>query len=153
MRFLKVKLLFWVALLAIMGCAPAPEEHIYRVHRGQVKAGMDSAYAQGYADGCSSAWYLEGFREYPFRKNAVRTQHDAQYARGWREGHRVCLAEAKQEASKNRHGSRRFFLRNSSSSEDYEGPGPARYKREEIRPDDEDIYRSEQEAIWEELRK
>ncbi|MEY3182031.1 MAG: hypothetical protein RLZ35_16 [Pseudomonadota bacterium] len=91
---MKVRLLFFALLFGLFGCADSPERHLKRVHQQQLKHSTPS-YAQGYKDGCSSAYYLVGYKTYTFQKNALRTQQDTLYSKGWREGHQRCLSEAK----------------------------------------------------------
>jgi len=151
MIFKKVDLIICsLTLLGLSACAITPERHLGRAYEQQIQAGQSPSYAEGYSDGCSSGWYLEGNREFPYRRDAMRTQNDSAYVRGWAEGHRVCLMQAKKTLAKSK-SRKRFFYQ--QSEVDLEGPGPSRYEYEQIRPNQDDIYRDEQEAIWEELRK
>src|SRR6476620_2017654 len=115
--FMKVRLLFIGLLLGICGCAESPERHLNRVHKHKLK-NSTPAYAEGYKDGCASGHYMAGDKRYVFRKNALRTQQDTLYSRGWRDGHQICLHEAREKmASKERMHNRIFHRGHSQRSE------------------------------------
>jgi hypothetical protein len=71
--------------LALAGCVSVRETMIER--------GFPPAYADGYADGCSSGDEAAGGLFYDTRKDTTRYSTDRQYAQGWDSGFRQCKSE------------------------------------------------------------
>jgi hypothetical protein len=150
--FMKVKLLFFGLLLGICGCAESPERHLNRVHRHKLKSSVP-AYAEGYREGCASGYYLAGDQRYVFRKNALRTQQDTLYSRGWRDGHEVCLHEAKEkQLSKERLHNRIYHRGHRPSEAEFSRMGNG--SGGDWEPQNSGHVQTEEEhAIWETLKK
>jgi hypothetical protein len=141
--FMKVKLLFIGLLLGICGCAESPERHLNRVHKHKLRS-TTPAYAEGYKDGCASGHYMAGDQHYVFRKNALRTQQDTLYSKGWRDGHQICLHEAKEKQASKERLHNRIYHRGHSQHPEFSGAND----------DTQGSHRSgEEHAIWETLKK
>lgn len=70
-------LLFLSACATTEGELPAPDDRM-------------SSYDEGLEEGCESAYALGGATQYRFRKSIGRYNNDAQYRKGWDEGHGNC---------------------------------------------------------------
>ena len=73
------------ATLALAGCASVQETMIER--------GFPPAYAEGYADGCSSGKEAAGGLFYETRKDTTRYGPDRQYTEGWDSAFQQCRSE------------------------------------------------------------
>jgi hypothetical protein len=143
-EFMKVKLLFISLLLGISGCAESPERHLNRVHKHKLKNSAP-AYAEGYKDGCASGNYLAGDKRYAFKKNALRTQQDTLYSRGWRDGQHICHHEARERLSSNERLHNRIYHRGQSQHSTFSRTGDAEHGGS--------LHTEEEYAIWETLKK
>jgi hypothetical protein len=74
-----------VTTLALAACGSVRETMIQR--------GFPPAYAEGYADGCSSGKAAAGGLFDATRKDTTRYGSDRQYTQGWDTGFRRCRAE------------------------------------------------------------
>lgn len=151
-EFMKVKLLFIGLLFGICGCAESPERHLNRVHKHKLKSSVP-AYAEGYRDGCASGYYLAGDRHYMFRKNALRTQQDTLYSRGWRDGHQICHHEAKEKQFSKEQLHNRIYHRGHSSGDSGFSRMGGGSQGELTSHDGGHLHTEEEHAIWETLKK
>jgi len=74
-----------VTTLALAACGSVRETMIER--------GFPPAYADGYADGCSSGKAAAGGLFDTTRKDTTRYDSDRQYAQGWDKGFQQCRSE------------------------------------------------------------
>ena len=58
-----------------------------------IERGFPPAYAEGYADGCSSGREAAGGLFDETRKDTTRYGTDRQYAKGWDDGFQQCRSE------------------------------------------------------------
>jgi hypothetical protein len=94
---MKIKLAFLITnvLLSLTGCgALSSDRHLSSLRDRMVCEGKPPAYVDGYVDGCDSGRYLAGVKNSFYRKDSVRSDQDALYARGWQEGQINCRNEA-----------------------------------------------------------
>jgi hypothetical protein len=73
------------ATLAVAACGS--------VRQTMIEQGFPPAYADGYADGCSSGNEAAGGLFAETRKDTARYGADRQYAQGWDSGFRQCRSE------------------------------------------------------------
>lgn len=66
-------------------------------HDHLIAQGYPPAFADGFADGCSSGRQAAGVISGEFRKNVPRYLKDANYAEGWSDGFRQCQAQVQSE--------------------------------------------------------
>ena len=81
-RLRTITLAALVTILALAACASVRETMIER--------GFPPAYADGYADGCSSGNEAAGGLFYETRKDMTRYGADRQYTQGWDKGFQRC---------------------------------------------------------------
>jgi hypothetical protein len=127
-------------LLGVCACAESPERHLNRVHKQNLENSVPS-YADGYRDGCASAHQLLGEEGYVYRKDALRTQQDTLYSKGWQAGHRTCLQA----------GKKKQLSRERLHNRLYHGGRSTYIKTEVI--EDWDDQSEEERAVWETLKK
>lgn len=83
------------ATLTLTGCSSLTSERNLSSMRDHLVAeGKPPAYADGYMDGCNSGRALAGLKGSRYRKDSVRAENDALYARGWQDGQITCRNEA-----------------------------------------------------------
>ena len=87
-----VRLLTLSAVIGIAACSPRhdPMAEMSAQRQQLVSSGHTPLYAEGYADGCSSANYSKGDTRYNFIKNETLFAADDDYALAWRQGYRAC---------------------------------------------------------------
>ena len=66
-------------------------------HDHLIAQGYPAAFADGFADGCSSGRQAAGTISGEFRKDVPRYLKDANYAEGWGDGFRQCQAQVQSE--------------------------------------------------------
>lgn len=66
-------------------------------HDQLIARGYPPAFADGFADGCSSGRQAAGVISGEFRKDVPRYLSDARYAEGWSDGFRQCQAQVQSE--------------------------------------------------------
>lgn len=66
-------------------------------HDHLIAEGYPPAFADGFADGCSSGRQAAGVISGEFRKNVPRYLGEATYAGGWDDGFRQCQAQVRSE--------------------------------------------------------
>jgi hypothetical protein len=84
-RLRTITLAALVTILALAACASVRETMIER--------GFPPAYADGYADGCSSGNKAAGALFDQARKDTTRYGTDRQYAQGWDKGFEQCRSQ------------------------------------------------------------
>lgn len=79
---------------SLFGCTGlSPDRYLDNKQAYMIGQGDPPAYVAGYVDGCSSGRRLAGERRFKYRKNELRFEKDALYARGWQEGQINCRNE------------------------------------------------------------
>lgn len=94
---MKIKLIGLVigSTLLLAGCgAVSPDRHLSSLRDHMVAEGKPASYVDGYVDGCDSGRYLAGVKKSYYRKDNLRSEQDALYARGWQDGQICCRNEA-----------------------------------------------------------
>lgn len=94
---MKTKLVILVigAVLSLTGCMGlSSNRHLTSLRDHLICEGKPPAYVDGYVDGCDTGRYLAGVKGSYYRKDAVRADQDALYARGWQDGQITCRNEA-----------------------------------------------------------
>jgi len=76
------QILLFVAVVILAACAPTKKDVAVNL------AGYSPAFRTGYGDGCASS---KGSQI----RDEDRFKHDAQYARGWRDGFDICERKKK----------------------------------------------------------
>jgi hypothetical protein len=84
-RFRTITLAALVTTMALAACGSVKET--------KIKQGFPPAYADGYADGCSSGRAAAGGIFDETRKDMTRYGADRQYAQGWDNGFQQCRSE------------------------------------------------------------
>jgi hypothetical protein len=84
-RFRPITLAALVTTMALAACGSVKETVI--------KQGFPPAYADGYADGCSSGRAAAGGLFDATRKDTTRYGADLQYTKGWDNGFQQCRSE------------------------------------------------------------
>ncbi len=102
--------------------------------------GNPPAYVSGYVEGCSSGRRLGGEKRFVYRKNELRFEKDALYARGWQEGQIDCRNEALGQGSGMRNG------------HDYLSQTVDADQKKRMESEDRSVE-AEMREIWESLRK
>jgi hypothetical protein len=92
----KLPILIMGTTLVLTGCTAGinRESYLKNTHSYLVSQGQPPAYVDGYIDGCSTGRMLAGDKGFKYRKDVVRADRDALYARGWQDGHITCRNEA-----------------------------------------------------------
>jgi hypothetical protein len=135
-----------VTLAFLTGCTGlSPERYLLNKQTFMLSEGNPPAYVAGYVDGCSAGRRLGGDKRFVYRKNSIRFEKDALYARGWQEGQINCRNEAlaEDEYSEGKPNNRWRKLNSSALNEEQNK------KVESANLAEEEAMR----AMWEELRK
>lgn len=90
---LRIVLSFTFILLLTACSNIVSERNLTNMHAYMVSEGKPPAYVDGYIDGCSSGRSLAGDKNYQYRRDNVRVEQDALYARGWEDGQITCRNE------------------------------------------------------------
>lgn len=87
-----VRLLTCSAIISLVACGPRhdPMADMAGQRQQLVSAGHSQAYAEGYADGCSSAKNSRGDTRYNFIKNEPMFVENDDYALAWKQGYKAC---------------------------------------------------------------
>lgn len=134
-----------VVLTGILtGCSTgmSAEHYLTTTRENMMGQGKPPAYVQGYLDGCSTGRRMAGDKKYSYRRDNVRMDQDALYARGWQEGQIFCRNEAiaeKQEKLQSSGNGMGFF--------NFDEERQRRVEAESRRAD------AEVQEIWDELKK
>ena len=130
----------------LAGCTTGLSSGRYLANKQEhmVKQGNPPAFVEGYVDGCSSGRRLSGDKKFAHRKDSLRFEKDALYARGWQEGQINCRNEALSEATGALDGfpNNAGVLDNSIDAE--------RHRRVEA---ESRVAEKQMHEIWEELKK
>ncbi|AOE83503.1 hypothetical protein [Pseudomonas sp. TCU-HL1] len=89
MAFRYAALLATLCASLLVGCE-STHDHL-------LAQGYPPAFADGFADGCSSGRQAAGVISGEFRKDVPRYLKDAHYAEGWSDGFRQCQAQVQSE--------------------------------------------------------
>lgn len=109
--FMKVNLhiLMWVILGTLTGCTGLnANRYLSNKQSFMLDQGDPPSYVAGYVDGCSTGRRLGGDKHFVYRKDNLRFNKDALYAKGWQEGQINCRNEALEEderLGRNKYGS------------------------------------------------
>lgn len=137
---------FLLGILGIFLCAcagsPSPDRFLANKQTYMLSLGNPPAYVEGYIDGCACGRLQAGDRRFSYRKNSLRFDKDALYAKGWQDGEINCRNEVlleQVEAEQNKNSS---FMPQSIDAE--------RQRRVEAASQSQD---AEMKEIWEKLKK
>ncbi len=100
---MKFNLHIFVAAIIVLlsGCTGlSPDRYLSNKQTFMLNQGNPPAYVLGYIEGCSSGRRLAGDKRFAYRKNTIRFDKDALYARGWQEAQINCRNESLAEALK-----------------------------------------------------
>jgi len=144
MSSMKASLIF-VAMMSVLspllsGCSSGQagvRTHLTNTQNALLAQGKPRAYVDGYLDGCSSGRQLGGDKKFGYRKDTLRTERDALYAKGWQDGQINCRNEALVEHQTAKVG------HTAVAAPEYMPTEDRRRKMEE----------AEMRAIWEEIKK
>lgn len=100
--------------LGLVGCAPGlnADRYLTNLKEYMGNEGKPQAYIDGYVDGCSTGRRMAGDKKFCYRRNHIRADRDALYARGWQDGQICCRNEyiaEKQKEEQERNESKGFF--------------------------------------------
>jgi hypothetical protein len=91
-------ILIWVLLGTLTGCTGlSANRYLSNKHSFMLEQGDPPSYVAGYIDGCSTGRRLSGDTNFNYRKDNLRFDKDALYAKGWQEGQINCRNEALEE--------------------------------------------------------
>jgi hypothetical protein len=91
----KLVVLIYGVILFLSGCGGlSADRHLSSLRDHLICEGKPPAYVDGYVAGCDTGRYLAGVKGSYYRKDAVRAENDALYARGWQDGQIACRNEA-----------------------------------------------------------
>lgn len=143
LKTMKVKkLIFLIGTLgSLVGCTGlSPDRYLANKHSFMIGRGDPPAYVSGYVDGCSSGRRLAGEKRFVYRKNELRFEKDALYARGWQEGQINCRNEVLSQGLGMR------------SDDDHIGQTVKEDRKRRMESEDRSVD-AEMREIWEALRK
>jgi hypothetical protein len=125
----------------LCGCAGLSADRYLENKRDfMIKQDTPPAYVAGYIDGCSSGRRLGTDKRFSYRKDTVRNERDALYARGWQEGHIHCRNEVLIEQQQRPNG-------NAAATQNIEEARNQRVQAESRAAE------TEIQEIWDELKK
>ncbi len=125
---------------SLLGCATGltAEGYLNNTRDAMLSQGRPQGYIEGYLDGCSTGRRMAGDKKFEYKRNVVRADRDALYARGWQDGQIQCRNDviAEEEAK---------CKEQSFSNE----PADERHRRMEAQKNSS----AEAQEMWEFLRK
>jgi len=95
---MKVKLHFLtLALLCLTACSSGSggaQWYLADKQSSLLAKGNPPSYVDGYVDGCASGKRMGGDKRFTYKRDEIRAEKEALYARGWQEGQITCRNEA-----------------------------------------------------------
>lgn len=82
-------------VLGLTGCSTgiSPDRHLANTRDFMLSQGKPKAYVEGYLDGCSTGRRTAGDKKFSYKRDNLRADKDALYARGWEDGQVCCRNE------------------------------------------------------------